>query len=273
MARPSSRPAHTGGDDRTSEPRIVPFPVARARAEAALTDAAAYVAAIRAAFLEEAHRRARDLAVEGHQRFPDDPELARYAYVLTPRGVLNAHLPPDPSGTLDILWLREHVDEYGGQWIALKGGQLVAHAPTLNEFKAQLPPIAGLLVTWVAEPREEPTLENATDYIAAIRAAFLEESHLRARELATEGHQRFPEDPELARYAYVLAPPKVVNAHLPPDPSVELDIQWLREHVDEYRGQWIALKNGKLVAHAPSVRELKEMLPSLKGLFLTGIAP
>jgi hypothetical protein len=251
----------------------VSFPAARPHEDAALKDAAAYVAAIRAAFLEEAHRRARDLAVEGHQHFPDDPELARYAYVLTPRGVVNAHLPPDPSVELDIQWLREHIDEYRGQWIALKDGQLVAHAATFNEFKAQLPKVEGLLVTRVAELREEPPLEGAADYVAAIRAAFLEEAHLRARELATEGHQRFPDDPELARYAYVLAPPKVVNAHLPPDPSVELDIRWLREHVDEYRGQWIALKNGKLVAHAPSVRELKEMLPSLKGLFLTGIAP
>jgi len=125
----------------------------------------------------------------------------------------------------------------------------------------------------VARAREEAALLDAAAYVAAIRAAFLEEPHLSARELAVKGHQRFPEDPELARYAYVLAPPRVVNAHLPPDPSGTLDILWLREHVDEYGGQWIALKDGKLVAHAPTARELKEMLPSLKGLFLTGITP
>ena len=83
-ARPPSRPTRTGDDGRPTEPRNVPFPVARPRAEAALTDAAAYVAAIRAAFLEEAHLRARELAAEGHQCFPDDPELARYMNTLPP---------------------------------------------------------------------------------------------------------------------------------------------------------------------------------------------
>jgi hypothetical protein len=156
-ARPPSRPPRAGGDDRPAEPRIVPFPIVRPREEAALKDAAAYVAAIRAAFLEEAHRCARDLAVEGHQRFPDDPELARYAYVLTPRGVIRADLPPDPSGTLDILWLREHIDEYRGQWIALKDGQLVAHAPTVRELKEKLPSLKGLFLTGIA-PWEGPRL-------------------------------------------------------------------------------------------------------------------
>jgi len=100
VPRPTSRPSRAGDDDRPAEPRIVPFPVARPRTEVALPDAAAYVAAIRAAFLEEAHLRARELATEGHQRFPDDPELARYAYVLAPPKVLRADLPPDPSGSL-----------------------------------------------------------------------------------------------------------------------------------------------------------------------------
>jgi len=149
-ARPPSRPTRTGDDGRPTEPRNVPFPVARPRAEAALTDAAAYVAAIRAAFLEEAHLRARELAAEGHQCFPDDPELARYACVLAPPKVLRADLPPDPSGTLDILWLREHVDEYRGQWIALKDGQLVAHAPSVRELKEKLPSLKDLFLTGIA---------------------------------------------------------------------------------------------------------------------------
>ena len=114
VARPPSRPPRDDGDGRPAAPRVVSFPAARPREDAALKDAAAYVAAIRAAFLEEAHRRARDLAVEGHQHFPDDPELARYAYVLTPRGVVRANLPPDPTAKLNLLWLRDHAHEYHG---------------------------------------------------------------------------------------------------------------------------------------------------------------
>jgi hypothetical protein len=147
--RPPSRPPRDDGDIRSAAPRIVPFPVVRPREEAALKDAAAYVAAIRAAFLEEAHLRARELATEGHRRFPDDPELARYARVLAPPQVLRADLPPDPSGTLDILWLRAHADEYHGEWIALKDGQLVAHAPTVRELKAQVPSFDGLFLAEV----------------------------------------------------------------------------------------------------------------------------
>lgn len=145
--RPPSRPTRPGGAGRPAEPRVVPFPVARARTEVALTDAAAYVAAIRAAFLEEAHLRARELAAEGHRRFPDDPELARYAYVLAPPRVLRADLPPDPTAKLNLLWLRDHAHEYHGEWIALKGGELVAHAPTASQLKNLLPTLEDHLIT------------------------------------------------------------------------------------------------------------------------------
>ena len=36
----------------------------------------------------------------------------------------------------------------------------------------------------------------------------------------------------------------------------QLDYQWIRDHAQDYRGQWVALDNGKLLAATGSLREL-----------------
>lgn len=34
------------------------------------------------------------------------------------------------------------------------------------------------------------------------------------------------------------------------------DWEWINQHADEYRGQWVMVKNGNLLASAPGVRTL-----------------
>lgn len=41
---------------------------------------------------------------------------------------------PDPQRRREYAWLREHRDEYAGQYVALSGDQLVAHAADLREL-------------------------------------------------------------------------------------------------------------------------------------------
>lgn len=41
---------------------------------------------------------------------------------------------PDPLRRREYAWLREHRDEYAGQYVALDGDQLVAHAGELREL-------------------------------------------------------------------------------------------------------------------------------------------
>jgi Family of unknown function (DUF5678) len=41
---------------------------------------------------------------------------------------------PDPAPAME--WLRLHSKEYGGQWVALDGGRLIAHGPDAMEVYA-----------------------------------------------------------------------------------------------------------------------------------------
>ncbi len=41
---------------------------------------------------------------------------------------------PDPAPAME--WLRLHSKEYGGQWVALDGGRLIAHGPDAQEVYA-----------------------------------------------------------------------------------------------------------------------------------------
>jgi hypothetical protein len=46
-------------------------------------------------------------------------------------------------------WLNEHWDDYPGEWVAVRDGQLLGHAATLSELERQIGNIrkSGALVT------------------------------------------------------------------------------------------------------------------------------
>ena len=111
----------------------------------------------------------------------------------------------------------------------------------------------------------------AADFARAARLALEAGAHLLVRRLADQGHRLYPHHEELAKMAYILAPPRVVRANLPPDPSVRANLEWMRAHAAEYRGRWVALKAGVLLTSAPTARELKDQLSSTDGLFLTRV--
>src|SRR5258708_17322119 len=71
--------------------------------------------------------------------------------------------------------------------------------------------------------------KTAAGYIRGVNQALEDGAHMLARNLSDEGHRAFPENEELAQMARILAPPKVLNAHLPPNPSVAMNVQWVRE--------------------------------------------
>ncbi len=118
-------------------------------------------------------------------------------------------------------------------------------------------------IDWLQRP--------AIDLARAVRLALAAGAHLFARKLAAEGVRLYPDYPELRKMARILAPPQVVNANLPPSPSLQANQTWLRIHANEYKGQWVALRDGSLVAIAPSARELREHLDSTEGLMVTKV--
>jgi hypothetical protein len=47
--------------------------------------------------------------------------------------------------------------------------------------------------------------------------------------------------------------------------------QWLKEHRAKYRGKWVALQKGHLLAEAPSANELIQKLDSIQHVLLTAV--
>jgi hypothetical protein len=47
--------------------------------------------------------------------------------------------------------------------------------------------------------------------------------------------------------------------------------QWLKEHRLQYRGKWVALQKGHLLAEAPSANELIQKLDSIQHVLLTAV--
>lgn len=77
-----------------------------------------------------------------------------------------------------------------------------------------------------------------------------------ARKISQQGSSLHSENDELQKYNRILSPPKVIRKDLPPYPQAELNVRWLKENWSAYRGQWVAIKEGVLLASAPNAREL-----------------
>lgn len=110
-----------------------------------------YVRAVQLALTAGAHLKARQLAAEGSALYPDHDELQKYAHVLAPPKILARGLPPDPNAGADMRWLKAHWEEYRGQWVALRGGELLGVASTWRDLieKVGNPKGRGILVTRV----------------------------------------------------------------------------------------------------------------------------
>lgn len=110
----------------------------------------------------------------------------------------------------------------------------------------------------------------ATDFIQAVQLALTAGAHLVARRLAEIGAERYPQDAYLKKAAYILAPPKMVRL-TPAEPSVKANHDWIKQHSDVHRGQWIALRNGALLATADSFEALANKFERPQGILLTKI--
>jgi hypothetical protein len=70
-------------------------------------------------------------------------------------------------------------------------------------------------------------------------------------------------DPMIVRLRKMLAVP-VTKTSQKRDIDRALDYQWIRDHAQEYRGQWVALDKGELLAAAASLRELLDRVKPLR---------
>jgi Family of unknown function (DUF5678) len=100
-----------------------------------------YISQIRALLQEERIGAARKLVDEALQECPDDPDLLKWKEILAPAFVYGRR-PVNFEGTPEHGWIVAHAAEYKGQWVAVLGQELLAHAPTQMELIAKLKRLA-----------------------------------------------------------------------------------------------------------------------------------
>jgi len=107
-------------------------------------------------------------------------------------------------------------------------------------------------IEWMMKP--------AAFYEEAVDMALTLDAVAVARQLAKLGHDLYPDSPKLARFVNVLALPQKLNVDRLPKQGLSLAIQWMRHHTEEYRQQWVVIRNGELIASSISRDELVNTL-------------
>jgi uncharacterized protein DUF5678 len=77
-----------------------------------------------------------------------------------------------------------------------------------------------------------------------------------ARALLAEALERGDHGEDLSHWQKVLAPAKTLKIGGELDVDRTPDFRWLDENEETYRGQWVALLHGELLAHAESLDEV-----------------
>ena len=93
--------------------------------------------------------RARQVAMQGAERYPAHDELHKWAHVLAPPTVraVPASAASRASVKANNAWMKAHWQEHRGQWVAVRDGQLVQAAASFDDLVAYLGDSHGVLLT------------------------------------------------------------------------------------------------------------------------------
>jgi len=100
--------------------------------------------------------------------------------------------------------------------------------------------------------------------VRAIRLALQVGAHVAARELAKLGVERYTDDAEIQRLASLFFSNQP-GRRIPPDPASAANMEWMMQHTNEYRGQWVAVQGGVLRAAASNLADVLKVTGNLKG--------
>jgi len=124
----------------------------------------------------------------------------------------------------------------------------------------------------VKKNSQTPAVDSASDYAARIRALIEGDRVVQARALMSEALEAKPEDSELLALQKVLEPPQATPRQVT-DADRTLEFGWIVANRDAYRGRWVAIQGGELVADAPSFAELQSRIKNLEGVPLVHRIP
>lgn len=97
-----------------------------------------YVARIREHVEREEVGAARRVLAEALREGSNEPGLANWEKLLAPGKVLGYSPARGSDLQAEVRWLDEHSQEFRGQWVAVLGAQMLAHAETLEELREKL---------------------------------------------------------------------------------------------------------------------------------------
>jgi hypothetical protein len=103
-------------------------------------------------------------------------------------------------------------------------------------------------------------VEETRSYAERIRDLVENDYVGAARKLVAEAVQQGEQDEDLLQWQRVLAPAKTLRVGGPRDFDRTPDVEWMRQHWNDYRGQWVALLHGELLAHSESLDEVTSIL-------------
>ena len=66
--------------------------------------------------------------------------------------------------------------------------------------------------------------------------------------------------PEIVRWARVLAPPVMTRRPASGRGDLHRNMAWVREHLAAHAGEWIALRDGTLLAHGHDRRMVQQIV-------------
>ncbi len=104
--------------------------------------------------------------------------------------------------------------------------------------------------------------ESAEDLVVAIGQLLDAGEFVAAQRTAARAAEAFGEHPWLRRAHKVLNPGvATVRPGRDHQRDRKKELDWLRHHSDAYRGKWVALLEGRLLAAAESFEELMDSIP------------
>ncbi|MBK7200605.1 hypothetical protein [Candidatus Amarolinea dominans] len=92
----------------------------------------------RLAFQAGLHYLAQTLARDGVALYPYHVGLQKFSQALNPRPAQVSHAVHDGTARADTQWFAKHSAEYYGQWVAVRDGQLVSAAATIQQLEVQI---------------------------------------------------------------------------------------------------------------------------------------
>jgi hypothetical protein len=109
----------------------------------------------------------------------------------------------------------------------------------------------------VADSQDHPSPE---DFLAEANAIFNLGTLRGAREVAERGLALYPDHPELRRLHHALRPFEVRVSSEPNSFDPRASYDWLKKSSAQYRGKWVGLDMGELVAASENYQEVVEAL-------------